>query len=70
MQKGIVFSGTYCGQSTLGEMKNISFIHYYREFGGNMGTHTDLEAFAVKKKLARKETKSIFKLRYQVTKIH
>ena len=23
---------------TLGEMKNISFIHYYREFGGNMGT--------------------------------
>ena len=22
----------------LGEMKNISFIHYYREFGGNMGT--------------------------------
>ena len=25
-------------QFTLGEMKNISFIHYYREFGGNMGT--------------------------------
>ena len=25
-------------QGTLGEMKNISFIHYYREFGGNMGT--------------------------------
>ncbi len=24
--------------ATLGEMKNISFIHYYREFGGNMGT--------------------------------
>ena len=25
-------------EGTLGEMKNISFIHYYREFGGNMGT--------------------------------
>ena len=25
-------------RGTLGEMKNISFIHYYREFGGNMGT--------------------------------
>ena len=25
-------------QSTQGEMKNIAFIHYYREFGGNMGT--------------------------------
>ena len=25
-------------QDILGEIKNISFIHYYFEFGGNMGT--------------------------------
>ena len=38
---------------------DIDFIH-----------HTGQEAYAVKKNWAWKETKSIFKLMYQVTKIH
>ena len=31
-------SGLNFRRNTLGEMKNISFLHYYCEFGGNMGT--------------------------------
>ena len=50
---------------------NISAIISSSEFTlAESARHTGQEAYAVKKNWAWKETKSIFKLMYQVTKIH